>query len=154
VPVALALAAPFSINAGLLAIGAALVFALAGTFAPKGRTTTGRIAWRAEIGEGFRWLWNHHLLRALALLLGAMNLLSSLAFVIVVLFAQETLGLLEGWRFGLVLTGTATGAVIGSLFADRVERHHGLAAAPHSAESWSLSPNHGSAATGHCGCPS
>ena len=120
--VAVALAAPFFINAGLLAIGAALVFALAGTFTPKGRTTTGRIAWRTEIGEGFRWLWHHRLLRTLALLLGAMNLLSSLAFVILVLFAQEILGLFEGWRFGLALTGTATGAVIGSLLADRISR--------------------------------
>jgi MFS family permease len=117
---AVALAAPFFLNAGLLAIGAALVFALAGSYRPKGQTPAGRIAWRAEIGEGFRWLWRHQLLRALALLLGAMNMLSSLALVLVVLFAQEILGLFDGWGFGLVLTGVATGAVIGSVLADRV----------------------------------
>lgn len=119
---AVAVAVPFFLNAGLLAVGAALVFALAGSFAPKGRVTTGRIAWRAEIGEGFGWLWRQPLLRTLALLLGAMNLLSSMAFVIVVLFAQEILGLFDGWGFGLVLTGTAAGAVIGSLCAHRVSR--------------------------------
>src|SRR5690606_35526416 len=48
--VAIALAIPFFINAGLLAVGAALIFAVSGTFRPKGQTTTGRIRWRAEMG--------------------------------------------------------------------------------------------------------
>lgn len=118
--VAIALAIPFFINAGLLAVGAALIFAVSGTFRPKGQTTTGRIRWRAEMGEGFRWLWNHQLLRTLAMLLGAMNMMSSLAFVLLVLFAQEVLGLFEGWQFGAVTTGHVVGAVVGSLFADRI----------------------------------
>jgi MFS family permease len=120
--VGVAVALPFFINAGLLAVAAALVFALAGTFVPKGQTTTGKIAWKAEIGEGFRWLWNHRLLRALAILLGSMNLLSAMAFAIFVLYAQEILGLFDGLGYGLVLTGTAAGAVLGSLLADRVSR--------------------------------
>lgn len=120
--VAIALAIPFFINAGLLAVGAALIFALTGTFRPKGQTTSGRIRWRAEMGEGFRWLWRHQLLRTLALMLGAMNMMSSLAFVLMVLFAQEVLGLFEGWQFGAITTGLAVGAVVGSLFADRIAR--------------------------------
>ncbi len=120
--IAVALAVPFLINAGLLALAAALVFALAGTFTPQGRTTTGRIAWRAEIGEGFSWLWNHGVLRTLAILLGSLNMLGAMAFVIFVLYAQEILGLFEGWQYGAMLTGTATGAVVGSLLADRVSR--------------------------------
>jgi MFS family permease len=120
--IAVAVALPFFINAGLLAVAAALLFALTGTFVPKGRTTTGKIAWKAEIGEGFRWLWNHRLLRTLAILLGSMNLLSAMAFAIFVLYAQEILGLFDGLGYGLVLTGTATGAVLGSLLADRVSR--------------------------------
>lgn len=120
--IAVALAVPFFINAGLLAVAAALIFALSGTFVPKGQTTTGRIAWRAEIREGFGWLWHHRLLRALAILLGSLNMLSAMAFVIFVLYAQEILGLFEGWQYGAVLTGTAAGAVIGSLLADRVNR--------------------------------
>lgn len=124
--VAIALAIPFFINAGLLAVGAALIFAVSGTFRPKGQTTTGRIRWRAEMGEGFRWLWNHQLLRTLAMLLGAMNMMSSLAFVLLVLFAQEVLGLFEGWQFGAVTTGLVVGAVVGSLFADRIAQRLSL----------------------------
>ncbi|QDO87687.1 MFS transporter [Ornithinimicrobium ciconiae] len=118
--VALALALPFFLNAGLLAAGAALIFALSGSFRPKGQSTSGKIQWRAEMGEGFRWLWDNHLLRTLAIILGAMNMLSALAFIIMVLFVQEILGLYEGWQFGLVITGTAVGAVAGSLVADKI----------------------------------
>lgn len=119
----LALALPFLANAGLLAVSAALVFALSGSFQrPAEHRTTGRIAWRAEIGEGFRWLWRHPLLRAFALLLGGLNLLGALGTVVLVLFVQEVLGLYEGWQFGLVITGMATGGVLGSLVADRISR--------------------------------
>src|SRR5690606_41166017 len=37
-----------------------------------------------------------------------------------VLFVQEVLGLYEGWQFGLVTTGFAAGAVLGSLLAEHV----------------------------------
>lgn len=120
--IAVALALPFFLNAGLLAVGAALIFALSGSFLPKGQTTSGKIQWRVEMGEGFRWLWNHRLLRTLAVVLGVMNMLSALAFVLMVLFAQEILGLFEGWQFGVVITGTAIGAVLGSLVADRITK--------------------------------
>lgn len=118
--VAVALALPFFLNAGLLAVGAALIFALSGSFMPRGQTTTGKIQWRAEMGEGFRWLWNNKVLRTLAILLGGMNMLSALSFVILVLFVQDVLGLFEGWQFGIVITGMAVGAVLGSLVAERI----------------------------------
>lgn len=118
--VAIALALPFFLNAGLLAAGAALIFALAGNYRPKGQSTSGKIQWSAEIGEGFRWLWNNHLLRTLAIILGAMNMLSALSMIIMVLFVQEILGLYEGWQFGVVITGVAVGAVAGSMIAEKI----------------------------------
>jgi len=119
--IAIALALPFFINAGLLAVSAALVFALVGTFSPGGEESAprGRLDFRTEIGEGFRWLWSHRLIRSLAILLGLLNLLSNVAFAILVLFVQEVLGLFEGWQFGLLTTGFAAGAVVGSLLAER-----------------------------------
>lgn len=118
--IALALAVPFFSSAGLLAAGVVLVVTLSGSFRPHGQTASGRIRWRSEMGEGFRWLWRHRLLRTLALLLGGMNMLSAVAFVLMVLFAQEILGLFQGWQYGAVITGTAVGAVLGSLVADRI----------------------------------
>lgn len=123
--VAIALAIPFFLNAGFLTIGAVLLFALSGTFRPNGAPASRRIAWRAEIAEGFGWLWRHDLLRTLAIVLGLMNALAALAFVLMVLFVQEVLGIFTGWQFGLVITGTAVGAVMGSLFADRIARRIG-----------------------------
>lgn len=120
--IAVGLALPFFLNAGLLAVGAALIFGLTGSFLPKGTKASGKIQWRAEMGEGFGWLWRHDLLRTLAILLGAMNMLSALAMVIVVLFVQEVLGLFEGWQFGLVITGVAVGAVLGSLVVERISK--------------------------------
>ncbi|GAA1467983.1 MFS transporter [Nocardiopsis exhalans] len=117
----LALTVPFLFNAGLLAVSAALLFTLAGTYRPRGvDASTGRIAWRAEIGTGFRWLWSHPVLRALALLLGALNLASAMVFPLLVLYTQDVLGLFEGWQFGLILTGAAAGALAGSLLAERI----------------------------------
>lgn len=115
----LAFALPFFVNAGTFAVAAGLVFALAGQFAPKGKVTSGRIVWRTEIGEGVHWLWRHSLLRSLAFLLAGTNLLSTAASVVYVLFAQEALGL-GATGFGVLMSGVAIGAVIGSLLADRV----------------------------------
>ena len=122
--VAVAIALPFLLNAGLLAVSAALVFALVGTFTPGGATVerSRRIDWKGEIGEGVRWLWSHRLIRTLAILLGLLNLLSNVAFTVSVLFVQDVLGLYEGWQFGIVTTGFAAGAVMGSLLADRVTK--------------------------------
>ena len=123
--ITVALAVPFLLNAGLLAVSAALVFALAGSFAAQGAERAGgrtRIDWKGEIAEGFGWLWNHRLIRTLAILLGVLNLLSNLAFATSVLFVQEVLGLFEGWQFALVTTGFAVGAVIGSLLAERISK--------------------------------
>ena len=120
----LAFALPFFVNAGTFGIAAALVFMLAGQFAPKGKVSSGRINWKTEIGEGVRWLWNHHLLRSLAFLLGAANGLNAAAMAIYVLLAQEILEL-NATQFGIMLSGVAVGAVLGSLVAHRVSARIG-----------------------------
>lgn len=117
---AVTIAVPFLTNAALLALAGVLAITLRGSFRPKPGVRPDRIAWRSEIGEGFRWLWRHRLLRSLAILLGAMNLLSATAFVLFVLFVQEVLGLYDGWQFGAVMTGVAIGATFGSVAADRI----------------------------------
>lgn len=127
--VGLAVAIPFLLNAGLLALSAVLLIGMSGTYrarapeAPVGGVATATAtSWRADLSEGISWLWRHRLLRTLALMLGVMNLLGAAAFTTLVLFVQEALGLLDGWAFGLVITGSAIGAVLGSLVGDRIAR--------------------------------
>ena len=117
--VAVAIAIPFGINAALLAVCAVLIFSLRGTFTSNTRTDQ-PINWRHDISEGFSWLWHHSLLRTLAIVLGIMNMASSISAVVFVLFAQEVLGLFDGWKFGVLLSGAAVGSVLGSLVADRI----------------------------------
>src|SRR5215211_3551223 len=74
---------------------------------------------RAEISEGLRWLWRNRLLRTLAVSLGIMNLTSTAAISIFVLFAQERLGL-GSVGYGVLLTFTAVGGVVGSLMAEHM----------------------------------
>jgi hypothetical protein len=57
---------------------------------------------RVEIAQGLRWLRAHRLLHALAVLVGLMNLASMAGQAILVLFAQEQLGL-GSVAYGLLL---------------------------------------------------
>ena len=116
--IAAGFALPFFVDAGTFAFAAALIFLIAGSFRPdSGRSD--KVRWRAEIGEGLRWLWNHHLLRSMALILGAMNAMLSMAVATYVLFVQEILGL-EATEFGLLMTAGALGGVIGTVLASRI----------------------------------
>jgi MFS family permease len=121
--IAAGFALPFFIDAGTFAFAGALIFLIAGSFQPAG-SGAARTHWRAEIGEGVRWLWNHRLLRSMALILGAMNAMFSMAFATYVLFVQEILGL-EAAQFGLLMTAGALGGVFGSLLASRFGKRLG-----------------------------
>jgi MFS family permease len=70
-----------------------------------------KLNFRAEIKEGFTWLWGHELLRPMALILGALNAIGALTTAVFILFAQE---ILETSLFIFAVLGTA-GAVGGSL---------------------------------------
>lgn len=140
--VGVAAAVPFGVNAALLATAAALVVSIArGTprtpasvrdavpasdstsshLPAEGSTgSTGSDTWNSDIAEGFRWLWAHPVLRLLALSLGALNLLGAITSAVFVLFVQDVVGLFEGWQFGVILTGMATGGVAASIVGDRV----------------------------------
>ena len=115
---------PFAVDAVSFAAGSALVATLRGTFGPApgepgpaGRRTTLRV----EIAEGLRWLAAHRVLRASAAMVAVVNLLAAAGGAVMVLFAQEKLGL-DAVGFGLLLGGSAVGGVLGSLVAARVVR--------------------------------
>lgn len=116
---AVAASVPFFLDAGSYAVAAVLVLFMRGKFKAERQEETPPTTMRAEISEGLRWLWGNRLLRTLAVSLGIMNLTSTAAISIFVLFAQERLGL-GSVGYGVLLTSTAVGGVVGSLMAEHM----------------------------------
>ncbi len=116
---AAAVSVPFLLDAGSFAAAAVLLLVLRGSFKVEKLEETSPTTLRSEISEGVRWLFRHRLLRTLALALGVMNLTLSAVLSIMVLYAQDRLGL-GPVGYGLLLSTVAVGGVIGSLLAERV----------------------------------
>lgn len=75
--------------------------------------------WRAQIAEGFGFLWRHRLLRALAIALGGLNLLGNVSTAVWVLYAQDVLGT-SSRQFALIAAISGIGGVVGGAIAGRV----------------------------------
>ncbi|MBB0232026.1 MFS transporter, partial [Streptomyces calidiresistens] len=78
-----------------------------------------RASMRTEIAVGLGWLWRHRMLRSLAVALAWSNFMSSAAFAVFVLFAQEVLDV-GPVAFAMLGSAGAVGALIGSFGAARV----------------------------------
>jgi MFS family permease len=115
---AAAAAAPFLLNAGSFAAAAVLIAALPGQFRVR-RLGAERASLAADIAEGVRWLAGHQLLRLLGLAIGVMNVTLFAAIAIMVLYAQERLGL-GPVGYGVLLACLAVGGISASLVAGRV----------------------------------
>ena len=116
---AAAVSVPFLLDAWSFAAAAVLLLVLRGSFRVEKLEETSPTTLRSEISEGVRWLFRHRLLRTLALALGVMNLTLSSVLSIMVLYAQDRLGL-GPVGYGLLLSTVAVGGVIGSMFAERM----------------------------------
>ncbi len=110
---AVAFSLPFFIDSVTFAVSAALLAALTGSFRPSGET---RASFRTDLKEGFRWLWNHQLLKRFAIVLGLINASSAATTATLVLFGQEVLQV-DAAGFGLLMSAGAAGGVLGSLAA-------------------------------------
>jgi MFS family permease len=118
---------PFAVDAVSFGVSSALVAAIPGRRASssgEAPATGRRTSLRAEIAEGLRWLFAHRVLRAMAVLVAGVNIALTGSDAIMVLFAQERLGL-GSIGFGLLLTGSAVGGVAGSVVAPRLSRRLG-----------------------------
>ena len=119
---ATAAALPFLLGAGGLAAAAALIMALRGTFTvPRRARVEGavRTSLRAEVAEGIRWLWRHPLLRTISLAMAILNLTLVAQVSVMVLFAQERLGL-GPTGYGILVSMYGIGGVLGGLVAHLV----------------------------------
>ena len=125
---AAAMAAPFFLDAGSFVAAAALVLGIRGGGRSRRPETGTQTRLATEIGEGLRWLWQHRLLRTLALMLGAWNLLTTASGAVFVLFATEDLHVSTA-GFGLLFSAGAVGSILGSVLATRIIRGVGAGAA-------------------------
>ncbi|MFE9244172.1 MFS transporter [Nocardiopsis sp. NPDC006938] len=125
--VALSAALAFVTPAALWVAAVGLLLLVRGRFRVdrSGASTTVR----ADIAEGLRFLWHHRLLRSFAVMVGISNFATSAVFAIIVLYAvgpDSPMGLSEP-AYGVLLTATAAGSLLGSLAAEWGERVLGRA---------------------------
>ena len=121
---AVAFSFPFFVDAATFGISAALVALIPSTTRSTATPAPDRQPWRAELSEGFSWLWNHELLRPMAIILGLLNGLFMLNMSILVLYSQEVLDT-SATEFALLTTGGAIGGVIGGWTASRISKRIG-----------------------------
>lgn len=121
-----AAALPVAVDAATFLVAAGLVVTIRGSFTADQAPTTNTM--REDISEGVRWLWNHQLLRSTALMAGGYNLVVSGMVAILVLFAQDEVGLSD-LGFGLVLAALGVGGLLGGLLAPKLEAALGTASA-------------------------
>ncbi len=121
---AVGFALPFVVDAGTFAASAALVFSITVARRPERPDAGTRPQWRAEISEGFRWLWHHPVLRTMAVSLGFLNLLSNVSFAVFVIYAQEVLGT-STTAFAILGAAPAIGGAVGGWAAPAVTRRLG-----------------------------
>jgi predicted MFS family arabinose efflux permease len=71
----------------------------------------------AEIKEGFKWFWSNSVLRTLAFLVTLQNVVWTGCYSLLVLYAQDRLGLTDV-GYGFLISAGAVGGLLGSLTAE------------------------------------
>ena len=120
--IAVAFFLPFALDAASFVASAALVALIAGNFRPAPAPEP--TPWKADLKEGFGWLWHHSLLRPMAVILGIINGLAAMQVATLVLFSQEVLHT-TAFEFAVLTMGMAIGSIIGGVTAPRIRRRLG-----------------------------
>lgn len=113
---------PFAADAVSFGVSGGVLQSVRGDFRARSDQSTSTSIW-ADAKEGLRWLFRHRVLRTIAISVGAINLAAGF-WAILVLWALEVLGLNEV-GFGLLVSATAVGGVIGSFLGPWVSRRMG-----------------------------
>lgn len=103
----------FGAQAALILLALVCLLGMRGNFRPK---TDGQPhpPIRTMLREGLLWLWRHPVMRPLAIVSGLSNMAGAFMGAVLVLFARDVLGV-GPQGFGLLMTVTAAGAVVGAL---------------------------------------
>jgi MFS family permease len=88
----------------------------------KRRPTTARIL--EDIREGFRWFLGNGIIRSLALLSTLQNVVATAGLSLLVLYAQDHLGL-DAVGYGVLISAGAVGGVAAGMISERVARRIG-----------------------------
>ena len=102
---------PFVTQAVLVLAGAGLVSRI--VLPPHGRAPDQRAHLRADVLEGFRWVWRHAAVRTLILTIFTFNITFGAAWSVLVLYATQRLHL-GAVGFGLLTTASALGGIAGT----------------------------------------
>lgn len=116
---------PFVIHSSTFFISAALI-GLVATIGEADKEIAPKAEWnfRAEIKEGFTWLWKHSLLRPMAIILGSLNLVGAITAATFILFAQEILET-SVFEFAILGTAGAIGGTLGGVLGPRISKKLG-----------------------------
>ena len=116
-------AVPFVAQACTIALGAILIsrIVVPAPVRPRPPSTV-----REDIAEGLRWTRSHDAIRTLTLTIVAFNITFGAAWSILVLYASARLGLGE-IGFGILMSVSAVGGIVGSVTYVAVERRIGMA---------------------------
>lgn len=120
---AVGMALPFAADAVCFILGALLVSRIVLSAAPE--PAGPRSSVRADLAEGLRWLVGNPPMRTLALTILAFNVTFGAAWSVLVLYADEQLGMDEV-GFGLLTTAMAVGGLIGTSAYGALERRFSL----------------------------
>jgi MFS family permease len=122
--IAVAIYLPFFVDAGSFFVAVALIASISGSFKPIQEKPREKINFKSEIKEGFRWLWSHDLLRPMAIILGALNLLGTMVAATFILYTQEVLNT-SVFVFAVLGTAGAIGGIAGGLIAPKISEKIG-----------------------------
>ncbi|MEQ9162326.1 MAG: MFS transporter, partial [Ilumatobacter fluminis] len=115
---------PFFVDAATFFVAAALVFLIPGSFRAEREPDEQPQSFRQELSEGVRWLMGHSLLRPMAIILGLMNGASMIAGSVMVLYAQDVLGI-GPFLFTVMFFGMAVGGFVGGNIASIISKRLG-----------------------------
>ena len=118
---AIGMALPFVADAAGFALGARAGHRGSSTRRPPSPASGERRHWRHEMAEGLRWLAGHPPMRTLAITIVAFNITFGAAWSVLVLYAQERLGMTDV-GFGLITTAMAIGGIVGTTSYGALER--------------------------------
>jgi len=117
-------AIPFATNALCFLLGAVLISRVV---LSRREVRAGSSTVRADLVEGIRWLAHHPPMRTLALTIFTFNVTFGAAWGVLVLYAQDRLGM-GSVGFGLLTTAVGIGGLIGTAAYTGLERRFSLAA--------------------------